>query len=324
MTKIVTQKPTEVARTTTVRLRELSATEDLRDKTVLTDILELPIFTPGYLFVSPGEHYSHPAGELRHRLDFLLDLQDLDEPYLFWMALRYNRWVPIDHLAAAGRGDPIRIRVNVCNYPERFKSVYVQYAKSLRSDTSLFSPIGSTRFVRLSSQPPIDYYENKIDYPDDPIAQYQLFRIRSQLSDEGRRLFDAYLTRELTPWEHHFDQPGRGHEFSENVDLLSVASRPVGDSLLVVFALRVTGEVKEDFRVFLHIYPGEAGHAFSNFDFSPSVPTRSWQAGEIVILSRRLPQTLCISRIHFGLFNDKGRMGKGFGCQFDSTSVLVP
>ncbi len=315
MTRIVTHKPTKLARTTTVRLQELLATEDMYNKTVLTDIIELPVFTPAYFFISPGENVSHPAAELKHRLDFLLDLQALEEPYLFWLALRHNRWTPIDYVAAAGRGDPIQVRVNVTNYPDRFKPVHVRYPRSLVGDTSLFSVVGTTRFICLSAQAPSRPIDRKIDFPDDLVDQYRLHRIRAQLSHEGRALFDSALTWDPSPWHLYFDQPGRGYQFSEHVSLVSVAGRPSGDSLLIVFAMRITGEVKEDYRVFLHAFPGQGANAFRNYDFSLAAPSRGWQVGEVVLLSRRLPLTAEINRIGFGLFNDKGRMGEGFDCQ---------
>ncbi|MEW5923661.1 MAG: arabinofuranosyltransferase, partial [Candidatus Zixiibacteriota bacterium] len=88
-------------------------------KVFLCGYEELMSFYPVYTFIAANEHYSHPASRLKERYDFLYLLKEIDDPFLFNLALRQNIYNPIDYFMPRLDNNQFEIIVSLSNYPNR-------------------------------------------------------------------------------------------------------------------------------------------------------------------------------------------------------------
>lgn len=88
-----------------------------RDAVFLTYHMSLPSWYPVYLFLPTNQHFCHPASEFLERYSMLQLTQYLQDPTLFHLVLRHNRFDPVDFVTLRKVERQWQLPVNLSNYP---------------------------------------------------------------------------------------------------------------------------------------------------------------------------------------------------------------
>ena len=298
-------------RKTFARFPQFREVPGIDGSVVLTDFQELGVFVPSYAFNSLGEHYAHPAGQFHQRFQFLAELQAIDDPYLFWLALRYNRFDPIDFITPHLEGDQYQIRYILSYYPERNMASFVRFNRRVLEDTTYVTNVNNLVYAVSNDSPSADRVP--IDSPTfSPLQSAQHLLVRRNLTEEGQRKWDAAVEPDNRLWSIVYVPDCKGYTYSRDIRLISILSTPEADSLHIVFGFLVTGEIKRDLRAFFHVYSSGRSAAFENHDFSFTTPTSKARPGDMLWCERKIARPSGAVDFHLGLFDGGGRLGEGF------------
>jgi len=102
-----------------------------REKVILTNHSEIPIYLPVYSFLAWNAYYSHPAGLFRDRVTFLEEISRLDDERLFALALINNPYDKIDYVMLPSQGDSLVLRFYDDNFPNTGKWKSISFPRFL-------------------------------------------------------------------------------------------------------------------------------------------------------------------------------------------------
>lgn len=279
-----------------------------------------PSFYPIYCFTTTNEHYAHPASRYKKRYDFLYILQEIDDPYLFNLALRHNIYDRVDYFMPRKKGNFFEILVNLSNYPNRSYLKTLQYPQRVFTDSLLFKKeTGNNLYAVL--QTPLVFSREKYVYATTSFKDSLLFLgrlrwIRESLDSSGKELFDQYLSVDWSRW-YDLSSSEREEDFGNTVSLLSAYAVEVTDSIYFILGSQAKKDITVDYKIFLHLYPDAAQDSFENFDFVPVQRTSTWKKGDIALNCCSVPNQYKQMGIHLGFFRGDRRLGKGFWCSLN-------
>jgi hypothetical protein len=114
---------------------------DIEGAVVLGGHHALYSFYPAYAFFFANQHYAHPAADYSARFAFLENLQTAPDGYLFYVALRHNRFGPIDYFHPVRSEGKLTIAANLSNYPNGHDKRVLEYDPRLVESSPLFLPV---------------------------------------------------------------------------------------------------------------------------------------------------------------------------------------
>ncbi len=275
----------------------------------LTAQEELFAFYPVYAFLALNQHYAHPASQHLDRYLLLYLLQGVNDPWLFHLALRHNRFDAVDYFLPRLKEGRFQILLALSNYPNRYSHQTLVYDTALLSDTTLFRQEKGEHLYRVLDDPQ-QTVPDPVSTPSDWRQLLRLRLLRGYLNDTGRDQFDKYLDIDRAGWRRLIDDE-TDRSFGDRIELLDAYAVREGDSLHLLLAFYVADDFYSNQKVFVHLYPGHGETMFDNFDFTPTPPVRGWRKGDIVFNRRTIPCSEDYERLHFGFFWKEQRLGQG-------------
>lgn len=161
---------------------------------VLTDREELFAFLPAYAFIANNEHYSHPGSRFKQRFDFLNLLQDIDDPFLFHLALRHNAFDPIDYFIPRLKDGEFEVLVSLSNYPNKHSRQYLRFDTTLVASSDLFArEKGDLYRVKDVSTYPVPGDGSTLTPEDGTDDHASLRALGEYLNPYGKEMLERYL-----------------------------------------------------------------------------------------------------------------------------------
>jgi hypothetical protein len=292
--------------------------EEMSERTgsvFLTAHGKFPAFFPVYMFIGNNQHYSHPASRFGQRYDFLYNLQDVHDPYIFALALRHNIFDAVDYFMPRLKDDHFEIPIGLSNYPIRTYHKALEYGRDVVSDTLLFVKETGDHLYRVRD--PASYELGlPVSSPGFPSHDRLLYLMRLRmiseaLTDNGRALLIEYVPNDWPAWQAHL-LSNEAFQIAKPIGLVAAYSVVERDSLHLLFAFRVHKDLTKSYKLFLHLYGPPPGNRFYNFDFLPKTGTHQWKNGDIVLCRRSVPRPGEYRSFSLGLFDHDGRLGRTF------------
>lgn len=282
------------------------AAADLRDRVTLTGDEQFASYYPVSLFIPVNQHYSHWAGQYRERHKFLKLLQDVPEPLLMHLALRHNRFDPVDVTMLRRKGDHYPLVLAVNNYPTGTAVDTLRFRAAAFSDSSLLKPVPGTGLLRFSESVP------DVSFPS-PAAGAASVRdslrilarwhhLAEHLDDAGRSRTQAWFD---AAWQS-IRREGEWLALNDDIDITDLQLIPCLDSLYVIVTYRAGRTITDSLRAFLHVV-AEAGGSQQNCDFEPVPGTKQWRIGDVITCVQAIPRPAGAIRFKTGLFSDRVR-----------------
>ncbi|MEA2030201.1 MAG: arabinofuranosyltransferase [candidate division Zixibacteria bacterium] len=311
----------KTARTTRVPSWNLDRYEMLQRQgsVFLTAHEALFAFYPVYTFIAHNEHYSHPASRYIQRYRFLNNLQTVRDPFLFNLALRHNRFDHVDFFMPRMKDDNFQILLSLSNYPNRYSHQILHYDPAVVNDTTLFSKEKGDylyNVLDLRNRFRSDSSEWQIEQ-NNLISLARMKMLHDDLDSTGQVRMNNYTGSCWSDW-NHLTPSGGEKSFGNRIELLNAFSVPAGDSLHLLFAFYVADHFLQDYRVFVHVYPGHEKSYFDNFDFAPTPAVKTWKNGDILICEQTIPDRDDYDKLHLGFFRKNKRLSDGIWLQFGS------
>ncbi|UCC45703.1 MAG: arabinofuranosyltransferase [Candidatus Zixiibacteriota bacterium] len=310
-------KQQSVKNARTAQVPDWGVSEDTGDRwrgsVVLSGHPALYSFHPVHAFLFGNHHYSNPGAFFSDRFEFLRQLQQVPDVYSFYLALRYNRFDPVEYFMPVKRGEDLNIRVYLSNYPNRYDARDLTYPRALVQDTMLFIPEEGNDLYRLADHtaPRSDNFDfSGFTQHDSLIVLAQARNLGTYMSEAGRTSLLRYFGADFTAWRSLVDESDvAGNEGAIHLSLAE--SIVIGDSLHLLLEFKSARRTTRNLRVFAHVYPNDTAAVFDNRDFPLRRPSSDWSKGEtelhhlVVSLSHRP------GRLHLGLFDNQGRLDDG-------------
>ena len=257
----------------------------------LSAILQVCSFYPVYTFIVNNEHYSHPASRFKERYDFLNLLQPIADPYVFYVALRYNVFDTVDYFMPSANSGRYQIPINISNYPYMYTSKTLSFPQSVTGDSALFIRRPGRNLFQLSKNLP-ERGARKPERPFASVADSLLYLervkdISSYLIPEGRDQVTKRVKLDSAAF-HSINIAGGQHVFADSIVLVGADAILVGDSIMVIFRFEARENISGDYRISLHLFTSDG--ARKNLDFSPATPTGTWGKWDIVYCYRMVPR----------------------------------
>ena len=270
----------------------------------LSGVEELFSFYPVYSFIAANEHYSHPASRFKERSDFLALLHDLQNPGLFAIALRHNRYDPVEYFMPLLRQNELQLIVSISNYPNGHHTYVFGYPLSFVSDSSIFEPVQGKHTYRLHDPPVSGNAQPASRLPVDPA---KLAILASYLTDTGRSMVSSYAGVDLQSWRELLE-PSETRLVGDALDLVGCVVKLGSDSLQLSIAYRPFRRFPDSCRVYVHV---ESDGKFQNYDFDPPAQIAQWPVDSLIVLNRTMPDPGKSIRIFTGLFTKDGPLDGG-------------
>lgn len=281
----------------------------------LTGNPDFPSFYPVYCFTTTNEHYAHPASRYKQRYDYLYLLQEIDNPYLFHLALWYNIYDRVDYFMPRKKNNSFEVHVNLSNYPNRSYLKTLKYSQDVVEDNSLFKKETGDHLYAVLQQPSPSsrekYAYTTTSFMDSLLFLARLHWIRQSLDLSGKELLDQYVAVDWTGWHNLRLSEGKA-DFGRTISLTAAYAVERADTIYFIFGFQAEEDITIDYKIFLHLYPTDATGAFDNFDFVPDQRTGAWKKGDIVLCYHSVPKRYEGMRVHLGFFRGQTRLGKGF------------
>jgi galactan 5-O-arabinofuranosyltransferase len=315
-TALIHQRVIEIARKARpdVHLADIGLQMDTHGKVFLTSVFPLPVFLASHMFIAPGEHYSHPAGRFHDRLEFLKIIQSVDDPYIFWAALRYNIYDPVDYVMPKINGEHFEIPVNISNYPNGLATKIMKYGRGLLADSMLFvREKGDYLYgVRESIDPATRRQFSFVGMTArDSLRTLRWARDLTQhLDSTGDARIADHLGADLAEWRAMAVDEGL-HKFGDLITLLSTRITTTADSMYLIFEFAAKKDITSDYKIFLHICDQKVHQSFDNFDFWPSERTTTWERGDVIQCIQSIPKRAADFDYHLGFFIGEHRLDDG-------------
>lgn len=283
---------------------------EIKSKVFLTGVEEFFAFYPAYSFIAINQHYSNPLGKFTSRYNFVNLLEELKDPYLINLALRHNQFDPVDYFMPRLKNNTYELYIALSNYPNKHSLRTLRFSPELFNDQKLYAPTGGDNLFKVI-EPPDSLYESHA-YNSESDKDYKklarLLLLHDYLDSDGQNRLNNYLNigdiSRMQVTDAHSER-----KLSQAVSILSCNLIHEADSTHCLFAVRVYENIHDDYRMYLHVFPGLNGPMI-NYDFTPHPGTRDWKNGDIVILKRTVPKLDGEFRFSAGLFNSDGLFGK--------------
>ena len=121
------------------------------------DYADLMAYRPFYTFIPWTATFSHPAGRLHDRLDFLERLATTSDPALFAAAFMNNRYSKLDYVLLDAKANAWQFSFKDINFPNRTISRIVNFEKQLLAALlQAQSEAGLTLFTPLYANNPFN------------------------------------------------------------------------------------------------------------------------------------------------------------------------
>ncbi|MCP4566908.1 MAG: arabinofuranosyltransferase [FCB group bacterium] len=187
----------KTARTAKVKTWDIKPQEieTIKGSVFLTADNSFPAFYPVFMFISINQHYSHPAARYEQRADFLIQLQKINDPYLFHTALRHNIYDRVDYFMPRLENDRLVMSLNMSNYPNRSLMKKLYFDKDLISNELLFENVGG-HIYRLSDEieaEEIPVWAKSFSSGEDSLRYIQRLKLLQQsLDTTGQRIISEH------------------------------------------------------------------------------------------------------------------------------------
>ncbi len=271
-------------------------------------------FYPVYSFLNHNEHYGHPCSRFKQRLDFLVALESVDDPWIFNIALRHNKFDRVDYLLPRRIGKSLEFFVRLSNYPNGHRPQVIRFAADIVNDSSVFAcEQGRNLYRVIDIDERILQGERGVSLPTARESGARLLMwdwTQSALTPEGRTLVETYCGGPLVLVDIP-DSGSNSGSFGGKLKMVAVQTAAFEDSICVAFDLEVLVPLANSYRIFFHLYPDESQGEFDNFDFSAPSDSRDWRVGDRVSCLVILPAKYSGCGFHMGLFEGGGRLGEG-------------
>ncbi|MBN2227635.1 MAG: arabinofuranosyltransferase [candidate division Zixibacteria bacterium] len=284
----------------------------LKGAVFLTGVEELPVFCPVYNFFSINQHYSHPAGRFLERYRFLFALQNLDDPYLLYLAMRFNIYDPIDAIMPRRKDNIFEFYAAVSNYPNRFVTRTLSFPVSLFSDTTLFIPLAGDNLYQLAqSVPPTVSANDDMDRPRID-TEYRLWidYITQLLDTAGQRLVNDYLG-DTRPASEGLMPPGGKFHFGDALVMLSCNVTKYADSLSLALAMYANRDIRKNYRAVGHLYSGD-DNRIHDFVLRPCHHITTWKKGDVQLMTASIPHVRGKYSLEIEFVDGDNQLGKPF------------
>ena len=283
----------------------------------------VPSFYPIYSFLNTNEHYAHPASRYISRYLFLNHLQLIKDPYLFNIALHYNKFDRVDYFMPFKRDGKFVCQASLSNYPNRSYLKNLKFELSVVADSNCFSKQQGAHLYKVED--PKEQLDNLAMFDSvqsrlDSLKTLTTLRgLIGNLSIEGQRLAEKRLSADWSQWTEMI-VPENGHKYSDRVTMLSGYIVEAADSLYFLFSYLSRADLKKAYKIYLHIF--DSTGVMHNFDFVPAVSTSSWKKWDIIVCGRAVPKAYGDFDYAAGLFAKKIRLGQPHRGRWQS--LLIP
>jgi len=289
--------------------------DDYPGSVFLTGNEELYAFYPVYAFLGVNQHYCHPASQFEKRFDFLNRLRAADHPALFNLALRHNRFDPVDFIMPRVAFKRLELTFALSNYPNRYRHATLVYDENLVTDTAYFERMSDFPVYRLRelTEPP-----PPITIASDSLQSLTAARLlRKDLDQAGQDLLDRLYGTDWKGWQ---DIPiEQSFTFGDEIKLLGGSMISTADSIQLIAAFQATSGSRRRYKIYFHTVTGDGEDGFQNYDFLPPVQTNRWKKGEIIFCSRTIPDPGVDFRYFLGFFQGETRLGGPFRGEYSAT-----
>jgi len=247
-------------------------------------------------------------------LDFLVALESVDDPWIFNIALRHNKFDRVDYLLPRRIGKSLEFFVRLSNYPNGHRPQVIRFAADIVNDSSVFAcEQGRNLYRVIDIDERILQGERGVSLPTARESGARLLMwdwTQSALTPEGRTLVETYCGGPLVLVDIP-DSGSNSGSFGGKLKMVAVQTAAFEDSICVAFDLEVLVPLANSYRIFFHLYPDESQGEFDNFDFSAPSDSRDWRVGDRVSCLVILPAKYSGCGFHMGLFEGGGRLGEG-------------
>jgi hypothetical protein len=267
---------------------------------------ELASFYPVYYFIALNEHYTNPASRMKARYDLLGILERLQDPYLFNLAMRTNRYDRVNYLMPRRTDSGYELTIGLSNYPNKWNTRTFSFDPGLLSNPSLFRPeTGDNLFTVMEPDDvpgyPQEFWAGRTE--DSLSTVMWLVLLRDHLIEAGRAQLTSYTGTDCSGWLRLLDE-GEEVDLGDTIRVKDVRLLHEGDSVHMFFAVEATEPIKRGFRAALHL----AGAEFHNFDFAVNPPTNTWTEWHTVVCRRTVPRVDSEFRLFFYFFDSFGAL----------------
>jgi len=271
----------------------------------------VPSFYPVYSFLNTNEHYAHPASRYFSRYLFLNHLQLIKDPYLFNIALRYNKFDGVDYFMPFKRDGKFVCQASLSNYPNRSYLKNLKFDLSVVADSNLFSKQQGAHLykVKESKEPANNFsmFESIQNRLDSLKTLTTLRGLLSNLSIEGQRLVEKRLGADWSQWTE-MRIPENGHQYSDSLTMISGYIVENTDSLYFLFSYLCRADLKKSYKIYLHII--DSTGLMHNYDFVPYSSTSTWKKWDVLVCGQAVPKTYGDFEYSTGLFSKTFKLGQ--------------
>lgn len=278
---------------------------------------ELYSFYPVFSFLAANQHYSHPSSDYMGRMRFLEFLENVNDPRLLNLALRHNRFDPVDFLMPTVKNGKLEFLFALSNYPNKYQYRTIRFDTSLLSNSTLFEKVNDFPIYRVvDSVPPA----GAISAPVQTLGSLvQMRRLRQFLDQDGRDVLDKLYGIDWSGWQ---DMPvEKPHSFDGAITLPEGFVVTTADSIHFVMVFDPETDIHRQYKVFLHLATDTPDEQFYNFDFTPRPATDRWKESREVVCFRAIPRLNQDFRYMIGFFEGDNRLGKTFSGDYVSPAV---
>jgi hypothetical protein len=205
------------------------------------------------------------------------------------------------------------ITISLSNYPDRYYTRVFKFPETVVSDTNLFRRLkGNDLYEVLAPVAvPLATARHKFAPGTDTLVQLmRLAMIRVQLTPEGQTEFDVHTQADWSRWRRP-PEVAEATVFGDSVQLKDLRLVSDGDSLHVLIAFEAVETLSRQFKVMVHLFIGDQ---MSNFDFSPTPATDTWQRYETVLCRQTIPSPDRPFQLYIGMFDRLGNLPGVFRC----------
>ena len=282
----------------------------------------LPSFYPIYTFFSTNEHYAHPASQYFSRYKFLYFLQQVNNPAVFNTALRHNKFERIDYFMPYDVDGKFGLPVSFSNYPNGSYHKTLRYERKLVQDTALFTRLSGDNLYRVNDASGYSEVWNINDLntgvADSLIALCQTKELLESLDEKGKEKVTRICNADWSKW-HDILLPENGHAFSDSVLLSNLVVIDHKDSLYFLFTFLSKEEIKNDYKVMLHLV--DSSGTKHNLDFVPARNTNGWKKWDFIMCGEAVPKSWQRFKFSVGLYLGPMQLGETFNSQWYVSAV---
>ncbi|MCX6046519.1 MAG: arabinofuranosyltransferase, partial [Chloroflexi bacterium] len=303
---------------------------------------DLLAYRPLYTFIPWTATFSHPAGRLHDRADFLERLASTSEPTLFAAAFMNNRYSKLDYVLLDPKDNGWQLSFKDINFPDRTISRVINFDASLLAEPyfqaqseagiTLFRPIYANNPVNLSAPEPLatgaitqtvllyaltGTFGPHLDWPNRAALRTQAEQnlLKTDLSTlslsallDLDQAADGALAEKirgalLAKLPQPLDVLLVDRAGGQKLQVVGYQLQPAADQKsTLTLYFEVLAPMDQDYTLWLH---ADQASAQKNFDHDPAIRTSAWRTGKIYQDVTRLAVEPGTYKLSFGLWRSE-------------------